>query len=113
MPSRAYQGRPPLQPLADAETSIFFDPGGERRRLRPQQRAKGICAHCPVTAECDEHVLSFGDFFGTWGGLSEDERHVLLDRPRRRAAPRPPTNAGSWQSQHSQEHAAADGRVAR
>ena len=87
MPSRAYQGRRPLQPLADAETSIFFDPGGERRRLRRQQRAKGICAHCPVTAECDEHVLSFGDFFGTWGGLSEDERHVLLDRPRRRTAP--------------------------
>jgi WhiB family redox-sensing transcriptional regulator len=97
MPSRAFQGSRPLQPLDDAwswqlraqcrgtDPNLFFHPEGERGRQRQlrQQRAKRICADCPVRRECAEHALGFGEFFGTWGGLSEDERNIELGRPRR------------------------------
>lgn len=62
------------------DPSIFFHPDGERglaRRSR-QQRAKAICSECPVLRECREHSVVFEESFGTWGGLSEDERARLL-----------------------------------
>jgi WhiB family transcriptional regulator, redox-sensing transcriptional regulator len=79
--SRAYQGPRRLRPTTDAWSwqlrarcrdaapNLFFHPEGGRglRRLRHQQRAKSVCSNCPVTAECGEHALSFGEFFGTWG----------------------------------------------
>jgi WhiB family redox-sensing transcriptional regulator len=62
------------------DLSIFFHPDGERGRARKrrQRRAKDICAQCPVAAQCRQHSLSFHERFGTWGGLSEDERDKLL-----------------------------------
>jgi len=99
MPSRAYQGRQPLQPIAEAwswqllahcrdvDPAIFFHPEGERgnARIHRQQRAKAICSQCPVAAQCGEHAVRFGEKnFGTWGGLSEDVRHLMHRHPRRR-----------------------------
>ena len=62
------------------DPSIFFHPDGERgyARKRRQQRAKALCAECPVAAQCREHSFAFVERFGTWGGLSEDERVRLL-----------------------------------
>jgi WhiB family redox-sensing transcriptional regulator len=61
------------------DPSIFFHPDGERGRARKrrQRRAKDICAECPVAAQCRQHSLAFHERFGTWGGLSEDEREGL------------------------------------
>ncbi|RDH78760.1 WhiB family transcriptional regulator [Mycolicibacterium moriokaense] len=98
MPSRAYFGPRPLQPINDvwawqlharcrsADPRIFFHPDGERgwQRRQRQNMAKAICGECPVRSECAEHAVTFGEHFGTWGGVSEDERNILLDRPRRR-----------------------------
>ena len=58
----------------------FYHPDGERgaaRRLR-DAAAKEICAACPVIAACREHALAIREPFGVWGGLTEDERQVVL-----------------------------------
>ncbi|WP_076214921.1 WhiB family transcriptional regulator [Mycolicibacterium conceptionense] len=67
----------------NADTSLmalFFHPEGERghQRRRRQQAAKQVCAECPVLAECRAHSLAFEEPFGTWGGLTEDERGRLI-----------------------------------
>jgi WhiB family redox-sensing transcriptional regulator len=58
------------------DPSVFFHPDGERghARRRRQQQAKILCAQCPVLSPCRHYALSFGEQFGTWGGMSEDER---------------------------------------
>lgn len=64
----------------DEDASLFFHPDGERghARKRRQQRAKAICAECTVAAQCRRHSLAYNERFGTWGGVSEDERNRIL-----------------------------------
>lgn len=38
------------------------------------ERAKRICAGCPVLDECQQHALDNFETEGVWGGMSEDER---------------------------------------
>ena len=55
----------------------FYPPfGGERKRERVarEQRAKAVCATCPVSAECLEQAVATGERHGVWGGLTFDER---------------------------------------
>lgn len=65
---------------------MFFHPDGERghARKRRQQKAKALCAQCPVVTQCRMYSLMLPERFGTWGGLSEDERAKLLYPPRHR-----------------------------
>jgi WhiB family transcriptional regulator, redox-sensing transcriptional regulator len=69
----------------DEDPSIFFHPDGERghAKRRRQVKARAVCAECPVAAQCLQHALTFQEQFGTWGGLSEDERVKLLHSPPR------------------------------
>jgi WhiB family transcriptional regulator, redox-sensing transcriptional regulator len=66
------------------DPSIFFHPDGERghKRKRRQRRAKDLCNECPVAIQCRQHALTFHERFGTWGGLSEDERDKLAEKRR-------------------------------
>ena len=51
--------------------------------------AKAVCARCPFTAECLEHVLARDERFGVWAGMSEAERRKPLQAARvERAAAR-------------------------
>ena len=55
----------------------FYPPfGGERKRerLAREQRAKTVCAACPVRTQCLEHAIASGERYGVWGGLTFDER---------------------------------------
>lgn len=55
----------------------FYPPfGGERKRerLTREQRAKAVCAACPVRSQCLEHAIVSGERYGVWGGLTFDER---------------------------------------
>ncbi|KAA0084801.1 WhiB family transcriptional regulator [Mycolicibacterium sp. P9-64] len=63
-----------------ADPSLFFHPDGERGHARHgrQRVAKQICAECPVLSECRDHSIVFEEPFGTWGGLTEEERGTLL-----------------------------------
>lgn len=47
-------------------------------------RAKRICASCPVRGDCLTHALVNNEQHGIWGGLDEDERADLRRRASRR-----------------------------
>jgi len=49
------------------------------------ERARRVCAECPVTTECLEYALTYRIEHGVWGGCSERERRRIL-RQRRVAA---------------------------
>lgn len=46
------------------------------------ERARAICATCPVVSECLEHALEHRIDHGVWGGCSERERRRILKRRR-------------------------------
>lgn len=45
-----------------------------------QNRAKAVCAGCPVVTECLAHALDGRIEHGVWGGMTERERRALLRR---------------------------------
>ncbi|HVX44938.1 MAG TPA: WhiB family transcriptional regulator [Mycobacteriales bacterium] len=45
-----------------------------------QNRAKRVCAGCPVRTECLADALDNRMEFGVWGGMTERERRALLRR---------------------------------
>lgn len=63
-------------------TEMFFHPDGERgpSRRNRENTAKAICSSCPVIAQCREHALSVQEPYGIWGGLSEDDRLLIIER---------------------------------
>jgi WhiB family redox-sensing transcriptional regulator len=67
-------------------SAAFFHPWGERGRGRDEriQQAKQICARCPVIETCRQHALQAHESYGVWGGLSEEERFIMLNRGPRR-----------------------------
>ncbi|GAS96665.1 transcriptional regulator WhiB [Mycolicibacterium canariasense] len=66
----------------DHDPDLFFHPDGERAESRRRRLAvaQEICATCPVKWECAGFALERGEDFGTWGGMSEADRAVLLHR---------------------------------
>ena len=55
----------------------FYPPFGRERkrdRLQREQRAKAVCATCPVTTPCLEAAVLRDERYGVWGGLTFDER---------------------------------------
>lgn len=45
-----------------------------------QNRAKQMCANCPVRTECLAEALDNEIEWGVWGGMTERERRALLRR---------------------------------
>ncbi len=64
------------------DSGVFYHPDGERNpsRARRTARAKKVCSKCPVMTVCREFALSTHEPFGVWGGLSEAERRLIIDR---------------------------------
>lgn len=64
----------------DADDTLFYHPENERgsTRLARASAAKAICRDCPIRQICREQSLANRESHGTWGGLSEDERSMLL-----------------------------------
>ena len=65
------------------DSSMFFHPDGERgpRRQQREDRAKAVCASCPVRSACLAHSLRVQEPYGIWGGVSETERAQLRRAP--------------------------------
>ncbi|WP_230990416.1 WhiB family transcriptional regulator [Rhodococcus oxybenzonivorans] len=69
-----------------------FHPTNERGPKRHKRivEAKKICSQCPVRQACRDHALTGREAFGSWGGMSEEERDHVLGRGRsRQPAERP------------------------
>ena len=66
----------------------FFFPVAEEGPM--VERAKSICAACPVLEECLQYALATNQTEGVWGGMTGSERRRLRrrlrDRERRQAS---------------------------
>lgn len=64
------------------DTNIFFPESNLRGKNKAQAyaKAKSYCKGCPVVSECLEFALKIEEPFGVYGGLTEDERRVILRR---------------------------------
>jgi WhiB family redox-sensing transcriptional regulator len=58
----------------DAGLDAMFVRGAE------QNRAKNICAGCPVKMECLAEALDSKLEWGVWGGMTERERRAVLKK---------------------------------
>lgn len=69
-----------LQAACRGRTDLFFHPPNEREphRSRRETAAKQICHACVVRQECAAFALETCEPYGTWGGMSELERELLL-----------------------------------
>lgn len=61
------------------DPDVFFHPEGERgpRKAARDAAAIGVCASCPVLAQCRQHSLEVREPYGVWGGLTEEDRELL------------------------------------
>jgi WhiB family redox-sensing transcriptional regulator len=64
----------------DMDTDLFFPLGSTGSALEQTERAKAVCADCPVRRHCLEWALATGQNDGIWGGKTEDERRELRRR---------------------------------
>ena len=76
-PDRRWQQRAACR---GADTRIFYHPENERgsSRRRRDLQAKQICRTCPVLTDCLSWALATREPYGVWGGLSPEERGILL-----------------------------------
>jgi WhiB family redox-sensing transcriptional regulator len=65
------------------DPEIFFPVGTSRAAVRQTNRAKRLCAECPVSAACLRWAVEEGVDHGVWGGLTEDERRRIKRRTTR------------------------------
>lgn len=61
----------------DTSPAVFFPSDGAG-----VERARAICANCPVATECLEYALVLHIDHGVWGGCSERERRRIAKRRR-------------------------------
>lgn len=66
------------------DTELFFHVSTSESSRHRVDRAKAVCARCPVTAACLRDALSSGTAadYGVLGGLTADERRALKRRER-------------------------------
>jgi WhiB family redox-sensing transcriptional regulator len=67
---------------ASHEAELFFPPSDVPGA---SQKAKTICAGCPVREECLAFALETAQSEGVWGGMDAGERRRLRRRTRDRA----------------------------
>lgn len=66
------------------DPEMFFLPYNLRMSEKRKYiaRAKEVCKTCPVIEECLSFSLDTEEQYGVWGGLSEEERQVIVRRRR-------------------------------
>ena len=65
-----------------ADPELFFPIGSAGTGAAEIQRAKAICAGCPVQRPCLIYALATSQEFGIWGGRDENERRLLRRQQR-------------------------------
>ena len=62
------------------DPELFFPVGNAGPAKLQVQKAKRICAQCPVREACLRYALDRNEGIGVWGGTDEDERRALKRR---------------------------------
>jgi WhiB family redox-sensing transcriptional regulator len=65
------------------DPELFFPVGNTGPALDQIEKAKQVCAQCPVIENCLQYAMDSNQDSGVWGGLSEDERRALKRRAAR------------------------------
>jgi WhiB family transcriptional regulator, redox-sensing transcriptional regulator len=63
----------------EVDNTLFYSPDGERgpRRVSREEAAKAICMGCRVIEVCSAYAVAAREPYGTWGGLSENDRREI------------------------------------
>ncbi len=59
------------------DPELFFPIGSGGAAAADIQRAKAICAGCPVQRPCLAYAMITRQGYGIWGGCDEDDRRLL------------------------------------
>ena len=83
------------------DPDLFFPVSGSGKSLEQVERAKAICAACPVRQDCLAFALRIGQADGIWGGLTEEERRKPAvagagERPARTPGRPAPLVSAAW-----------------
>jgi WhiB family redox-sensing transcriptional regulator len=65
---------------AEEDPELFFPVSSQGPGAAQTQRAKEVCARCPVQAQCLRWALDTDQMTGIWGGTSEKERVAIRRR---------------------------------
>lgn len=65
------------------DPELFFPIGNSGAALDQLEEAKAVCRRCNVQEQCLQWALETGQDVGVWGGMSEDERRVMVRRAAR------------------------------
>ena len=57
-----------------ADPEIFFPVSGTGASAAQIERARQICAGCPVRRECLDWAMTSGEMHGIWGGTTPEDR---------------------------------------
>ncbi len=63
-----------------AEPELFFPISATTASASAVERAKLVCASCPVRSACLSYALDHRQEQGIWGGTTEDERRLVRRR---------------------------------
>ncbi|GHH51365.1 WhiB family transcriptional regulator [Streptomyces candidus] len=73
---------------AEEDPELFFPVSSQGPGAAQTQRAKEVCARCPVQATCLRWALDTDQVSGIWGGTGEKERAAIRRREVSRARTR-------------------------
>jgi len=65
------------------DPELYFPDCNTGPALDQIDKAKQVCAQCPVVENCLQYAIESNQDSGVWGGLSEDERRALKRRAAR------------------------------
>jgi WhiB family transcriptional regulator, redox-sensing transcriptional regulator len=71
-----------------ADPDLFFPISTTGRALEQIEKAKAVCARCPVLGQCLEFAQSHDPIYGIWGGTTLEDRQRVRRREQRRVRTR-------------------------
>ena len=63
------------------DKNVFF-----ANDLQSIAMAKAICESCVIIQECYETSIANREYYGTWGGVSEDQRQRIIIKKKPKSA---------------------------
>ena len=62
------------------DATVFFNDEMLRgyEKTARESAAKKVCTACPVKTQCLEHALAVPEYYGVWGGLTQEERMGIV-----------------------------------